>query len=161
MQDLVEQLTALLKAKKMTLVTAESCTGGLLAASITHRPGTSEMFERGFITYSNESKTDLLGVPKDVIDKYGAVSAETAQAMAQGALENSRAQLAVSITGIAGPDGGTPEKPVGLVYFGYALKGGSAGTIEHRFSGKRSEIQAEATQTALKHLISVLDKSKQ
>ncbi len=158
MQDLVEKLAALLQAKNMTLVTAESCTGGLLAATITFRPGTSSMFERGFITYSNESKIDLLKVPQEVIEKYGAVSAETAQAMAQGALENSRANLGVSITGIAGPDGGSEEKPVGLVFFGYALRGGSAGTIEHRFSGKRHEIQAEATQTAIKHLISVLDK---
>lgn len=158
MQDLVEKLAGLMQAKNITLVTAESCTGGLLAATITHRPGTSTMFERGFITYSNESKTDLLGVPKDVLDKYGAVSEETAQLMAQGALKNSKADLSVSITGIAGPDGGSEGKPVGLVYFGYALKGGSSGTVRHMFKGNRKEIQAEAAQTALKHLISVLDK---
>jgi nicotinamide-nucleotide amidase len=157
MQDLIEHLTALLKKKKFKLVTAESCTGGLLAATLTHRSGASEIFERGFITYSNESKTELLNVAEDILKKQGAVSAETAEAMATGALQNSRANLAVSITGIAGPDGGTAEKPVGLVYFGYALKGGSVGAIEHKFQGSREEIQSHATMTALKHLISVLE----
>jgi nicotinamide-nucleotide amidase len=161
MQDLVEKLADLMQKKGITLVTAESCTGGLLAATITLRPGTSKMFERGFITYSNESKTEMLGVPKDLIDKYGAVSEEVAQSMAQGALEKSRADLSISITGIAGPDGGSEHKPVGLVYFGYAMKGKSAGIMQHMFKGTRKQIQAEATQTALKHLISVLDKEQE
>ncbi|MCB9983023.1 MAG: CinA family protein [Rhodospirillales bacterium] len=157
MQDLVEKLTMLLKSKNMKLVTAESCTGGLLGATLTHRPGASEVYERGFITYSNAAKHELLGVPNDMLEKFGAVSAETAQAMAQGALKNSSADLAVSITGIAGPDGGSEAKPVGLVFFGYALKGGSAGSLEHRFEGNREKIQSTATVTALKHLISVLE----
>lgn len=157
MQDLVEKLTALLKSKNMKLVTAESCTGGLLGATMTHRPGASAVYERGFITYSNAAKHELLGVPNDILEKFGAVSAETAQMMAQGALQNSQADLAVSITGIAGPDGGTQAKPVGLVFFGYALKGGSAGSLEHHFKGTREQIQAIATQTALKHLITVLE----
>jgi PncC family amidohydrolase len=157
MQDLVEHLTVLLKQKRFKLVTAESCTGGLLAATLTHRAGASDFFDRGFITYSNESKTEILNVPEDTLEKHGAVSAETAEAMATGALDNSRANLAVSITGIAGPDGGTTEKPVGLVYFGYALKGGSAGALEHKFEGSREEIQSQASTMAIKHLIQVLE----
>lgn len=161
MQDLVDQLAAQLHRKNITLVTAESCTGGLLASTITHKPGASKMFERGFITYSNESKTELLNVPKDIIDKYGAVSAETAQLMAEGALKNSRAGLAVSITGVAGPDGGSEQKPVGLVYFGYALKGGSSGSVEHTFTGNRQEIQTQATLKAIRHLLLVLTEEQE
>lgn len=157
MQDLVKKLSDLLKEKNMMLVTAESCTGGLLAATLTHRAGASEVFERGFVTYSNEAKHEELGVPQEILDKHGAVSPETAEAMAQGALKKSHADLAVSITGIAGPDGGSEEKPLGLVYFGYALKGGSAGSIEHRFEGNREHIQANSTAMAMKHLITVLE----
>lgn len=157
MQDLVEKLTDLLKENNRMLVTAESCTGGLLAATMTHRPGASEVFERGFITYSNAAKHEELGVPQEILDKHGAVSAETAEAMASGALKHSHADIAVSITGIAGPDGGTETKPVGLVFFGYALKGGSCGSLECRFEGDRQRIQVTATMTALKHLISVLE----
>lgn len=158
MQDLVEKLAALLKENKMMLVTAESCTGGLLAATMTHKPGASEVFERGFVTYSNEAKHEELGVPEDTLEKYGAVSAETAEIMAKGALDNSHAGIAVSITGIAGPDGGTDKKPVGLVFFGYALKGGSCGSVEYKFEGNREQIRVTATMTALKHLISVLER---
>jgi PncC family amidohydrolase len=158
MQDLVEHLAKLLKEKNMMLVTAESCTGGLLAATLTHRSGTSQFFERGFVTYSNEAKIEELDVGPTIIENYGAVSAETAEAMAVGALQNSRAHLAVSITGIAGPDGGSAKKPVGLVYFGYALKGGSCGSVEYHFEGNRADIQTSATMTALKHLITVLER---
>ncbi|MCF8495376.1 MAG: CinA family protein [Alphaproteobacteria bacterium] len=160
MQDLVDTLTAALLAKKMKLVTAESCTGGLLATIITHKPGASKIFERGFVTYSNESKTDLLGIETAMLDKYGAVSGPGAEFMARGALDNSRADLAASITGIAGPDGATPDKPVGLVFFGYAFKGGSAGSTEHRFTGSRTDIQAQAATSALKHLLSVLNRER-
>ena len=156
MQSLVEQLITLLKERRLKLVTAESCTGGLLAASITHRAGASTVFERGYITYSNESKYELLHVPSKMLEQHGAVSAEIAQSMAEGALQNSHADLAVSITGIAGPDGGNDEKPVGTVFFGYALKGGSSGSLHHLFEGNREKIQSTATTTALKHLISVL-----
>lgn len=156
MHDLIDDLTNLLISKKMSITTAESCTGGLLAAALTHKEGSSRIFDRGFVTYSNESKTDMLGVPKQMIDLNGAVSAQVAESMARGALKNSKASLAVSITGIAGPDGGTEAKPVGLVYFGYALKGGSAGSLEHHFEGSRREIQSAATTMAIKHLISVL-----
>ena len=159
MQHLVEQLSNLLRGKNMKLVTAESCTGGLLAATITHRAGASDVFERGFVTYSNEAKIDELDVSEEIIASHGAVSAETATAMAEGALKNSRANLAVSITGIAGPGGGSDEKPVGLVYFGYALKGGSAGHIKKIFGdeNQREKIQVQACITALKNLISILE----
>jgi nicotinamide-nucleotide amidase len=158
MHDLVHELTELLAAKNMTLVTAESCTGGLLAATITHKSGVTRVYECGFVTYSNDSKTDLIGVDPKILETHGAVSPQTAEAMARGAIEKTKAHLAVSITGIAGPDGGTAKKPVGLVYFGYALKGGSVGSLEHRFSGSRQEIQTAATIMALKHLIAVLHK---
>jgi len=143
--------------RNLTLGTAESCTGGLLSATITHKAGASKIFDRGFITYSNDAKTDLLGVKPDTLDHFGAVSEQTADEMAQGALQNAKAHLAVSITGIAGPDGGTAEKPVGLVYFGFALKEGSAGAIKMKFEGNRKEIQAKASAAALKNLISILE----
>lgn len=156
MQDLVDQLEDTLLKKNMKLAVAESCTGGLLCATITRKPGASRVFERGFITYSNESKIEELDVPKETIDQYGAVSPQTAEAMAIGALKNSHADIAVSTTGIAGPDGGSKEKPVGLVYFGYALKGGSAGSVEHTFTGDRKKIQTQATLLAIQHLVKVL-----
>lgn len=157
MLDLVEKLFGLLRQKEMMLVTAESCTGGLLAATITHKPGASNVFERGFITYSNAAKTEMLDVPEQTIAQFGAVSEQTAEAMAKGALTHSQADLAVSVTGIAGPDGGSDDKPVGLVYFGYALRGGSTGSIKENFKGERGEIQSAAVSTVLKHLISVLE----
>ncbi len=157
MQDLVEKLSVLLAEREWMIATAESCTAGLLAAAITHRPGSSRIFERGFVTYSNRSKIDCLGVPPDLLNTLGAVSAEVAQAMAVGAIKNSPADLAVSITGIAGPDGGTEEKPVGLVYFGYALRGGSAGSMKQNFEGSREQIRGQAAATALKHMISILE----
>lgn len=153
MQELVQKLSALLTEKKMMLVTAESCTGGLLASTITAEAGTSAFFERGYVTYSNESKTDLLGVKKATLSKHGAVSAETAAEMANGALFNSKADIAISITGIAGPDGGTDEKPVGLVYFGHALKNGTNGVKCLELDGGRTEIQVKAVSEALIQLI--------
>lgn len=157
MQDLVEHITQLLLENNMMLATAESCTGGLLAASITEKSGASEVFERGFVTYSNQAKSDLLGVDPDIIDRVGAVSAETAEAMANGALNNSQADLAVSITGIAGPDGGTEEKPVGLVFLGYALKDKAHGSIKCSFLGNRQDIRTQAATEALNFLISLLE----
>ncbi len=158
MLDLVEQLGTLLQDRHMKLVTAESCTGGLLATTITHKAGASAFFDRGYITYSNDSKMEVLGVSAQTLDTYGAVSGQTAEEMATGALTKSHADLAVSITGIAGPDGGTSKKPVGLVYFGYALKNGSIGHVEFHFEGNRNKIQTEATIMALRHLISVLER---
>jgi nicotinamide-nucleotide amidase len=112
----VEELLQLCRQRKLTISTAESCTGGLLAALLTEVPGSSKVFERGFVTYSNDAKAELLGVSKDLIELRGAVSQEIALAMAEGALRCSRASIAVSITGVAGPGGGTDAKPVGLVF---------------------------------------------
>ena len=113
-------LVARLRQAGLMLATAESCTGGLLSALITEIPGSSDVFERGFVTYSNNAKVEMLGVDADMIEQYGAVSAEVARAMAEGAVSHSRARISVSITGIAGPGGGSASKPVGLVHFGAA-----------------------------------------
>lgn len=113
---LSEKFLRKLEAERLKVTTAESCTGGLLAALFTDLPGSSQMFDRGFVTYSNESKTDMLGVSTETLKTHGAVSEQTAREMAAGALKNSRADIAIAITGIAGPSGGTEEKPVGLVY---------------------------------------------
>ena len=149
MQDLVKALSEqLIKASKK-LVTAESCTGGLIASEITRHSGSSELFERGFVTYSNEAKQELLNVSKETLDHFGAVSEETAKEMAEGALQNSRADIAVSVTGIAGPSGGSDEKPVGTVCFGVCEKGKSAATSTERFNGSRHEVQDQAAKHAL------------
>jgi nicotinamide-nucleotide amidase len=121
---LAAELLGACRERGELIVTAESCTGGLLAATLTAIPGASDVFERGFITYSNASKSELLGVPFWLIERHGAVSEDVARAMAGGALTHSQANLAVAITGIAGPDGGTPEKPVGLVYFAVGRRDG-------------------------------------
>lgn len=158
MQDLVKKLAEKLQRKEMTLVTAESCTGGMLASAITARPGSSKMFERGYVTYSNESKKELLGVSDAILKTHGAVSKECALAMAQGALKNSHADMSISITGIAGPEG-DENKPVGLVYFGYALKDGASAAFERRFEGDRQSIREQSTREALNLLISVLEEN--
>jgi nicotinamide-nucleotide amidase len=130
--DEAATLLDLLRARKLKLATAESCTGGLIAAMLTEVPGSSDVFERGFVTYSNEAKAEMLSVPAALIKEHGAVSEEVARAMAEGALRNSRADIAVSVTGIAGPDGGTEAKPVGLVHFGVS-RGGETQHHEKRF----------------------------
>ena len=122
-----------LRAKDLRLVTAESCTGGLIAAALTEIRGSSDVFERGFVTYSNLAKSDLLGVPEAVIARHGAVSREVALLMAKGALTRSPADLAVAVTGVAGPGGGSAEKPVGLVHVAAARKGGQSRHRECRF----------------------------
>jgi nicotinamide-nucleotide amidase len=118
-----KRLLALCRARGLKIATAESCTGGLVAAALTEIPGSSDVVDRGFVTYSNEAKHEMLGVPLATLRKFGAVSRQTADAMARGALKNSDADLAVSITGIAGPGGATPGKPVGLVHFAAARRG--------------------------------------
>ena len=118
---LVERLAAQLLRQHWMLATAESCTGGLIAGACTDLSGSSNWFERGFVTYSNAAKTELLGVDAQLIERQGAVSEPVARAMAEGALRHSAAQLAVAVTGVAGPTGGTPDKPVGLVWFAFAL----------------------------------------
>lgn len=131
------------KKKNLKLVIAESCTGGLLAALFTEIPGSSQVIERGFVVYSNEAKTELLQVKKSLIDAHGAVSTEVAEAMAQGALKNSRADIAIAITGIAGPDGGSKEKPVGLVYIAVGCKK-RIQVRKFNFSGIRQEVRKSA-----------------
>jgi PncC family amidohydrolase len=136
------------------VVTAESCTGGMIASSITDRGGSSAYFERGFVTYSNEAKKESLGVSKDTLDKYGAVSAEIAEEMADGALKHSHADIAIAVTGIAGPSGGSDEKPVGLVYIGLSDRHtGQTESFKHLFSGDRSIIRAKTCIFALRYLL--------
>lgn len=128
-----ERVLSLCRARGLTIATAESCTGGLVAATLTEISGSSDVFERGFVTYSNEAKEAMLGVPATVLDRYGAVSRETAEAMAAGALVHSPADFAVAITGIAGPTGGSKDKPVGLVHFAAAARGGTLIAREKQF----------------------------
>ena len=135
------------------LATAESCTGGLIAAGMTDLAGSSSVFERGFVTYSNESKEELLGVSHETLLRHGAVSSETATEMVAGALTRSHADAALAVTGIAGPSGGTPDKPVGLVYIGWGLKGGQICVQKHIFSGDRDAIRQQTVEAALTHLI--------
>lgn len=146
------------KRRGLLIATAESCTGGLLSACICEIPGCSAALERGFVTYSNESKTEMLGVPAELIQAKGAVSAEVARAMVEGALAHSRADIAVSVTGIAGPDGGTPEKPVGLVHFAAARKGGGVIDEERRFGDiGRLAVQSESVAQAFLMLRRAMD----
>jgi len=153
MAMLNEQATALLelcRRKQLHIATAESCTGGLIAAALTEIAGSSDVVERGFVTYSNEAKQAMLGVPAATIEKYGAVSRETAGAMAQGALAHSPAELAVSVTGIAGPGGGSAAKPVGLVHFAAVSKGGRLIHREKRFGDiGRSQVRQASVVEAL------------
>ncbi len=156
MHSLVEELSLLLAQKNMRLVTAESCTGGMIAAAMTDRSGSSTIFERGYVTYSNESKIEELGVKSETIAAHGAVSEETAREMAQGALKNSHADIALSVTGIAGPNGGTAEKPVGLVYIGIALQNKPAHVTKNLFAGDRTTIRQATVEKALELLIEKL-----
>ena len=158
----VRVLAQALRTAGLKLATAESCTGGLIAAACTAVAGSSDWFERGFVTYSNEAKTEMLGVPAALIAAHGAVSAEVAQAMAEGALAHSRADLAVAVTGIAGPGGATPGKPVGTVWLSVATcrsEGGDSGagvvtqTELLQLDGDRVAIRALTVQHALQRLI--------
>ena len=129
------------RAHRVLLATAESCTGGLIAAALTAIPGSSDVVERGFVTYSNAAKTELVGVPAALIAEHGAVSEPVARAMAEGAIAHSRADIAVSVTGVAGPGGGTATKPVGLVWLGLARRGHPAATEQRVFPGDRTAIR--------------------
>jgi nicotinamide-nucleotide amidase len=138
---------------KMKLATAESCTGGLIAAALTEIPGSSDVVERGFVTYSNEAKEQLLAVSPGLIRAFGAVSEPVARAMAEGALHRSLADMAVSVTGVAGPGGGSVEKPVGLVHFGLARKGRATQTSYRMFGGDRAAVRRQAVEYALQLLL--------
>lgn len=148
--ELAEQLGVWLKTNRKTMATAESCTGGWIAQSITEVPGSSAWFDRGFVSYSNAAKVQMLGVNPETLEKYGAVSAETAKEMAMGALNRSDADVAVAVTGIAGPDGGTAEKPVGTVFIAWASKDGGSRVKKCRFYGDRRQIRAQTVLIALK-----------
>jgi nicotinamide-nucleotide amidase len=142
----------LLQQNSMTLATAESCTGGWVAQVITHTAGSSAWFDRGFVTYSNAAKQDQLGVSAALIATQGAVSEATAQAMAAGALQHSLADVALSITGIAGPSGGSADKPVGTVCFGWCLRGKAAVSRQQHFDGDREQIRYQSVVFALQRL---------
>jgi len=150
MKDRAAALLDAYKAKGLKIATAESCTGGLVAALLTEVSGSSAVVERGFVTYSNEAKTDLVGVPADLIAAHGAVSEPVARAMAEGALAHSRADVTVGITGVAGPTGGTATKPVGLVHFGLARKGSATVHLERRYGDLgRETVRRRAVEDAL------------
>jgi len=151
-----KKLTELLTSKNMSIAIAESCTGGSLSSSLTSIPGASSYFNCGFITYSNESKVNMLNVDSQTIEIFGAVSEKVAYEMAMGAGQNSKSHLAISVTGIAGPSGGTPEKPVGMVCFGFYVDGNVTTTTQF-FSGVRSEIVSESIAFALTELTSKIE----
>ncbi len=150
---LASELGAALKARGLMLAMAESCTGGMVAQAITSIAGSSTWFERGFITYSNAAKIEMLGVSGKTLEQFGAVSEQAALEMATGALKNSHAQIAGSITGIAGPDGGTPEKPVGTVCFAWATLGDVTSTATKQFQGNREEIRQQSVIFMMTELI--------
>ncbi len=147
------ELGAALQAHGLMLALAESCTGGLVAAALTETAGSSAYFERGFVTYSNAAKIEMLGVSANTLEKFGAVSEETAVEMALGALKNSHAHIAGSITGIAGPSGGTKEKPVGTVCFAWVAVDEPAQAITKKFTGNRQEIRQQAAAFLMERLI--------
>ncbi len=150
--DLAAKLGSLAGRQGVRIATAESCTGGLLAGAITDVPGSSGWYERGFVTYSNEAKMEDIGVPVSILARFGAVSEQTVRAMAEGALAASRAQWAVAVTGVAGPDGGSAEKPVGTVWFAWARKGATDAAL-HRLAGDRAAVRQASVGIALQGLI--------
>jgi len=157
-KTMTEQLGRLLLMNNLMLATAESCTGGGLAEMITRIPGSSAWFERGFVTYSNNAKQEMLGVDHDTLNKHGAVSEQTACAMVEGALAHSHAQVSVAITGIAGPDGGTEEKPVGTVCLAWQREGQQIQSVSVLFEGDRQQVRQQACLIALQGLVDLLEK---
>src|SRR5574343_2088922 len=153
LEKLAERLGALLLERGESLAAAESCTGGWLAQSVTAIAGSSAWFDRGFVTYSNPAKLDMLGVPESTLERHGAVSEATARSMAQGVLAHSRADWSVAITGIAGPSGGTPDKPVGTVCFAWAWRAGGCEAQTCHFPGGRTEVRALSVRHALRGLL--------
>ncbi len=154
------ELGTLLLRRRWMLATAESCTAGGIAYAVTQVPGSSAWFERGFVCYSNDAKHELLGVPEEVLERHGAVSEPVAEALARGALAASHAQFAVSVTGIAGPDGGSPGKPVGTVCFGWALQAGDTEPVvvvsTRRFDGDRAAVRTQSIVVALEGALAQL-----
>ena len=152
-QQAARELGVMLLRRGFRLAVAESCTGGWLAKLVTDVPGCSGWFERGFVTYSNSAKIEMLGVREQTLREQGAVSAATVNEMAEGALTHSHADSAVAISGVAGPDGGTPDKPVGLVWIAWALRGQPAQAEQFQFVGDREAVRLQAAETALVGLI--------
>jgi len=156
LRELAEKLGAKIKAAKAMLVTAESCTGGWVAQAVTSVSGSSDWFERGYVTYSNDAKRELLQVQEKTLSTHGAVSEETAREMALGALERSHGTVSVAITGVAGPTGGSAAKPVGTVCFAWARKGGAVKSETRRFSGDRESVRRQSVVRALEGVLEVL-----
>ncbi|MEK9720919.1 MAG: nicotinamide-nucleotide amidohydrolase family protein [Quisquiliibacterium sp.] len=146
----------LLLERQLTAVTVESCTGGLIARALTETAGSSAWFDRGWVTYSNQAKTQMVGVQADALQRFGAVSEQVALQMAGGGLACSQAGIALAVTGIAGPTGGSPEKPVGTVCFGWAVRGGQAHSQTVRFVGDRTQVRLQAAQHALACAMQIL-----
>lgn len=151
--SLVQALAKLMLDRGLSLVTAESCTGGLIAKLVTDLAGSSAWFERGYVTYSNAAKLELLGVSETILRDHGAVSAETVRAMAEGALRHSHADLSLAVSGIAGPEGGTVDKPVGLVWLAWCRRGQHAEPEQYRFEGDRESVRLQAADAALRGLL--------
>ncbi len=157
MASLAEQVGAALKAQGMMLATAESCTGGGIAEALTDISGSSAWFERGFVTYANAAKVEMLGVRQATLDAHGAVSEATVREMAAGALEHSHADIALAVSGIAGPTGGTPEKPVGTVWFGWALRDGEVHARLYHLAGDRAAVREQSVRIALQGVLNLLN----
>ena len=160
MNGLLNALAAALQTRQWTLCTAESCTGGLIAATCTELSGSSAWFDRGFVTYSNAAKTQMLGGPASLIAQHGAVSEAVAKAMAEGAVRQSGCQVSVAVTGIAGPTGGSPEKPVGTVWIAWRVHGQTE-TAHHVFSGDRQQVRNSTVHHAVQGLLDRLPKTQQ
>lgn len=156
LEILSQAVGAALKGRELMLATAESCTGGWIAEVITATAGSSEWFERGFVTYSNAAKQELLGVRAETLEVFGAVSEQTAAEMALGAIARSRAQVALAVTGIAGPTGGSGDKPVGMVCFAWCRKAGAARVNTERFQGDREAVRRQSVIHALEGLLRIL-----
>lgn len=150
------ELGQILQQNSWFLTTAESCTGGGIAHAVTSISGSSLWFDRGFVTYSNAAKEEMLGVKHETLHLYGAVSEETAKEMAEGALRNSHATVSIAVTGIAGPTGGSIDKPVGLVWFSFSIKENKTCTVKKIFTGNRQNIRREAVHFALEKIIAIL-----
>ena len=154
--QLAEEVGSELKRRKLMLATAESCTGGWIAEAVTMVPGSSGWFERGFVTYTNISKREMLGVKEATLEKHGAVAEEVVREMVEGALSRSHAQVAVAVSGVAGPGGGTPDKPVGTVGFARGMKDGKPRSETKRFPGDREAVRKQSVERALEGVLGML-----
>lgn len=157
LSQLAEQVGATLKARGILLATAESCTGGWVGEVVTSVAGSSHWYDRGFITYTNESKQEMLGVSAKTLSEFGAVSEQTVREMAAGALKHSRAQITLAISGIAGPGGGTPNKPVGTVCMAWATRSGAGRSETFHFQGDRTQVRRQAVAAALQGLLRIIE----